>query len=113
MVSLFPHSNQTVSVQLAYTSSVQKVNPATLIQAAIKNSVGAFYFTADIPIEMLFGEDGLTVDIDDVWNDYTSPSTSFEVNATDSTGFLEKLKQHRIFARDTRFPVRFFLCKFN
>ena len=109
MVSLFPHSNQTVSVQLSYTSNIQKSSPATLIQAAIKNNVGSFYFTADIPLEMLFGEDGSSVDIEDVWNDFTSPSTSFEVHVTDPTGFLDKLKQHRIFAHDTRFPVRLIL----
>ena len=35
-----------------------KMNPLTQLQVAIKNNVDVFYFSVDVPMHVLFTEDG-------------------------------------------------------
>ena len=47
-----------VSIPMSCTGPVQKMDPLTNIQVAIKNSVDVFYFACIAPIHIFFGEDG-------------------------------------------------------
>ena len=47
-----------VSVPMSCTGPVQKMDPLTNIQVAIKNSVDVFRFACLAPIHIFFSEDG-------------------------------------------------------
>jgi len=53
-------SNQSVDVSLplATTGPVQKMEPLTNLQVAIKNNIDVFYFACIVPIHVFFAEDG-------------------------------------------------------
>ncbi|XP_042227943.1 AP-1 complex subunit beta-1-like isoform X3 [Homarus americanus] len=52
--------NQSIDVSLALTTSgpVQRMDPLTNLQVAIKNSVDVFYFATVMPMHIFFSEDG-------------------------------------------------------
>jgi len=54
------NANQTldISLPMSCTGAVQKMDPLTNIQVAIKNSVDVFYFACIAPIHIYFTEDG-------------------------------------------------------
>ena len=47
-----------VSIPMSCTGPVQKMDPLTNIQVAIKSSVDVFYFACLAPIHIFFSEDG-------------------------------------------------------
>ena len=55
---LFP--NQTVNTSLVISPSgpVQKMDPLTLLQVAVKNNIDVLYFSICVPMHMLFSENG-------------------------------------------------------
>ncbi|XP_067930171.1 AP-1 complex subunit beta-1-like [Watersipora subatra] len=52
-------STCTASLPLHTTGTVQRMNPITNLQVAIKNNVDVFYFATQIPMQCLFADDGL------------------------------------------------------
>ena len=55
---LNPNQNADVSVTLLTTGAVQKMDPLTNLQVAIKNNVDVFYFSCVIPMHVFCVEDG-------------------------------------------------------
>ena len=53
-------AGQTVPTQLILTTQgqVQKMDPLTTLQVAIKNNLKVFYFATEVPLEVLFTPDG-------------------------------------------------------
>lgn len=56
---LQPNFPADVSLQLATNGPVQKMEPLTNLQVAIKNNVDVFYFSCLVPLHVLCAEDGL------------------------------------------------------
>ena len=58
--SVNPNEGQTldVSVPMTTTGPVQKMDPLTNVQVAIKNNVDIFYFACLAPIHIFFSEEG-------------------------------------------------------
>ncbi|XP_077533915.1 adaptor protein complex 1/2, beta subunit [Haemaphysalis longicornis] len=56
---LQPNFPADVSLQLATNGPVQKMDPLTNLQVAIKNNVDVFYFSCLVPLHVLCAEDGL------------------------------------------------------
>src|SRR4051812_47001001 len=55
---LHPNMSSDVSVQLSTTGVVQKMEPLTSLQIAIKNNVDVFYLSCIAPMHCLCTEDG-------------------------------------------------------
>lgn len=55
---LQPNSNSDVSLQLNTLGAVQKMDPLTSLQVAVKNNVDVFYFSCIVPINVFCCEDG-------------------------------------------------------
>lgn len=58
VTSLQPGQSLEYSLSLNTTGPVQRMEPLTTLQVAIKNNVDVFYFACQIPIQILFTEDG-------------------------------------------------------
>lgn len=56
--SLAPRQCVSVSLPLNTSGVAQRMEPLTLLQIAIKNNVDVFYMAAQLPLHVLFGEDG-------------------------------------------------------
>jgi len=52
--------NQTVNVVLGIAPGgpVQKMNPLSQLQVAVKNNIDVLYFSTRVPMHVLFSEDG-------------------------------------------------------
>lgn len=46
------------SLQLSTNGPVQRMDPLTTLQVAVKNNVDIFYYACQIPLQVLFCEDG-------------------------------------------------------
>lgn len=55
---LQPNSNADVSLPLNTLGQVQKMDPLTTLQVAVKNNVDVFYFSCTVPINVFCCEDG-------------------------------------------------------
>ncbi|XP_003384157.1 PREDICTED: AP-1 complex subunit beta-1-like [Amphimedon queenslandica] len=55
---LFPNQPFNTSLELVTGGVVMLMNPLDLLQVAVKNNVGVFYFSCNIPAYTLFVEDG-------------------------------------------------------
>ncbi|CAH1110201.1 unnamed protein product [Psylliodes chrysocephalus] len=55
---LQPGQSLEYSMPLNTTGPVQRMDPLTTLQVAIKNNVDVFYYACQIPIQVLFSEDG-------------------------------------------------------
>lgn len=55
---LQPNASVDVSLQLNTSGQVQKMDPLTSLQVAIKNNVDVFYFSTAVPIHVFCTEDG-------------------------------------------------------
>lgn len=53
-----PGQSLEASLNLNTNGPVQRMDPLTTLQVAIKNNVDIFYYACQIPIQILFGEDG-------------------------------------------------------
>ncbi|CAH0548555.1 unnamed protein product [Brassicogethes aeneus] len=58
MTPLQPGQSLEYSLPLNTTGPVQRMDPLTTLQVAIKNNVDVFYFACQMPIQILFTEDG-------------------------------------------------------
>ncbi|XP_060533986.1 AP-1 complex subunit beta-1 [Cylas formicarius] len=58
VTALQPGQSFEYSLPLATNGPVQKMEPLTTLQVAIKNNVDVFYYASQIPIQVLFTEDG-------------------------------------------------------
>ncbi len=79
-----------MDVPLAFTGQVQKAEPVHLLQIALKNNVGVFYFQTTVTLHALFAES--VVDQQtfmSTFQDTACPSTSFSVTA----GTMENVQQ--------------------
>ncbi|XP_037566831.1 AP-1 complex subunit beta-1-like [Dermacentor silvarum] len=56
---LQPNFPADASLPLSTTGPVQKMDPLTNLQVAVKNNVDVFYFSCVVPLHVLFVEDGL------------------------------------------------------
>lgn len=54
-----PNQSAEVSVSFSLNGVVEKMNPLTLLQIAVKNNVDVFYFQAELPLNVFFAEDGI------------------------------------------------------
>lgn len=45
-------------LQVTASGPIQKMEPLTVIQVALKNNVGVVYFASSIPMNVFFVEDG-------------------------------------------------------
>lgn len=55
---LQPSQSLECSLSLNTSGPVQRMEPLTTLQVAIKNNVDVFYYACQIPIQILFTEDG-------------------------------------------------------
>lgn len=55
---LIPNSSASTSLQLNTSGQVQKMDPLLMLQVAVKNNIDVFYFSAMVPMHMVFMEDG-------------------------------------------------------
>ena len=55
---LMPSQSINTSIPLNLTGPVQRMEPLTQLQVAIKNNIDVFYFSCMIPMQALFVEDG-------------------------------------------------------
>lgn len=55
---LHPNNSVNTSLQMNTMGPVQRMDPLTNLQVAIKNSIDVFYFSAAVPLHVLFVEDG-------------------------------------------------------
>ncbi len=56
---LYPNASAKSSLPVTTnTGPVQKMEPLTLIQIAVKNNVGVFYFGMKVPMNVYFSGDG-------------------------------------------------------
>lgn len=55
---ILPNKSFSASVTLSATGVVQRMDPLTTLQVAIKNNVDVFYFACVMPMHVLFAEDG-------------------------------------------------------
>lgn len=55
---VFPNQSTQVSLELSTDGPVQKMEPLTNLQVAIKNDVDVFYFATIVPLLVYFGEGG-------------------------------------------------------
>ncbi|XP_045171510.2 AP-1 complex subunit beta-1-like [Mercenaria mercenaria] len=53
-----PNQSASASLPLNTQGPVQKMEPLTLLQVAIKNSIDVFYLSTQVPLHVLFTEDG-------------------------------------------------------
>jgi len=56
--SVVANQSVDVSLPLATTGPVQRMEPLTNLQVAIKNSIDVFYFACIVPMHVFFAEDG-------------------------------------------------------
>jgi len=56
---LYPNQSTDVSLPCKTDGAVQKMDPLTNLQVAIKNDVDVFYFACLVPLHMYFDENGL------------------------------------------------------
>ncbi|KAI9199270.1 adaptin N terminal region-domain-containing protein [Polychytrium aggregatum] len=70
------------SIPLSNAGQAQPMDPFNLIQIAIKNNVGVFYFAVTVPVHVLFVEDQgqASTSFGQVWNDFTAASSQFRLN---------------------------------
>ncbi|KAK3793303.1 hypothetical protein RRG08_042245 [Elysia crispata] len=53
-----PNQSASVSLPLNTQGQVQKMDPLTTIQVAVKNNIGVFYYSCQVPMHVLFVEEG-------------------------------------------------------
>ncbi|XP_060603600.1 AP-1 complex subunit beta-1-like [Ruditapes philippinarum] len=53
-----PNQSASTSLPLNTTGPIQKMEPLTLLQVAIKNNIDVFYLSTQVPLHVLFAEDG-------------------------------------------------------
>lgn len=53
-----PHQSSNTSLPVSPNNQIVKMDPLTLIQVAVKNNVGVFYFGTVVPMNVYFAEDG-------------------------------------------------------
>jgi hypothetical protein len=56
--SVVANQSVDVSLPLATTGQVQRMDPLTNLQVAVKNNVDVFYFACIVPMHVFFAEDG-------------------------------------------------------
>ncbi|TPX30432.1 hypothetical protein SmJEL517_g05988 [Synchytrium microbalum] len=98
--TISPNGVAEVSLALSATGNVQKMEPVNLLQVAIKDNLGVFYFNAMVPLYALFGEDGASVDTNafsSQWADVTVPSSSFALGGFAISDVANKLRRGNIF----------------
>lgn len=99
---LHPNQSIDVSLQLNTMGPVQRMDPLTNLQIAVKNNVDIFYYSCVVPMHVLFTEDG---QMDKrvflaTWRDIPAQNEmQYTVqNATlDSDGMSQKLQNNNIF----------------
>lgn len=52
-LSVPPHSSVNASQELVQGGGVQRMDPVNLLQVAVKNNVGVYYFSVEIPLEFV------------------------------------------------------------
>ena len=55
---LFPNQTVNTSLVISPRGPVQKMDPLTLLQVAVKNNIDVLYFSTCVPMHMLFSENG-------------------------------------------------------
>lgn len=58
MGALQPGQSLETSVALTTQGPIQRMDPLTMLQVAIKNNVEVFYFACQVPLQVFFAEDG-------------------------------------------------------
>lgn len=68
---LMPNQSHDVALEIQVSGGIQRMDPLTAVQVAVKNNVGVHYFQSIVPMNVLFVEDG-TMDRKvflDTWKD--------------------------------------------
>ncbi|XP_076066377.1 adaptor protein complex 1/2, beta subunit isoform X2 [Oratosquilla oratoria] len=97
-----PNQSSEVTLALTSTGPVQRMEPLTNLQVAIKNSIDVFYFATVVPMHMFFMEDGL---MDkrvflSTWKDIPAQNeVQFSISDVNmnADGISNKLQQSNIF----------------
>ncbi|KAJ3091516.1 AP-2 complex subunit beta [Quaeritorhiza haematococci] len=109
---LAPNQSVDVSLPLNFSGGVQKMEPGNLLQVAVKNNVGVFYFQTFVPVHVLFVTDptlgGGEAGFNSVWNDFTAQQASFSVqNLPSVSDFNGKLRRNNIYVVSQPNPSTF------
>ena len=90
-----------ISLPMNCTGAVQKVNPITNIQVAIRNSIDIFFFASIAPLHIFFTEDGVMEKkrFLDTWKDIPAANeTQYTVENVECTsdGISTKMRQNNV-----------------
>lgn len=55
---LMPNQSNNISLPVSMTGVIQRMDPLTNLQVAVKNNIDVFYFSCIVPMHVLFTEDG-------------------------------------------------------
>ncbi|XP_037512931.1 AP-1 complex subunit beta-1 [Rhipicephalus sanguineus] len=99
---LQPNFPADASLPLSTTGPVQKMDPLTNLQVAVKNNVDVFYFSCVVPLHVLYVEDGL---MDKrvflaTWKDIPAQNElqfSLDAGALSADQLAQRLQQNNIF----------------
>ena len=53
-----PNQSHDVALEIQVSGGIQRMDPLTAVQVAVKNNVGVHYFQSIVPMNVLFVEDG-------------------------------------------------------
>ncbi|KAI9363455.1 adaptin N terminal region-domain-containing protein [Zopfochytrium polystomum] len=102
---LNPSQTADVTLPLATTGGVQKMEPLNLLQVAIKNNVGVYYFQTAVPCHVLFTEDGSSAAPDassfsTQWSDFMASTREFfieDVSGAATSELVARLRRNNVF----------------
>ncbi|MFH4974034.1 hypothetical protein AB6A40_000743 [Gnathostoma spinigerum] len=100
---LYPNTSANVSLQCQTDGPVQKMEPLTNLQVAIKNDLDVFYFAVIVPLHMYFDEHGQMDKRDflQMWKDIPEQNefqfTINNANNLSADDICTKLQQNNVF----------------
>ncbi|KAJ3055615.1 hypothetical protein HK097_009942 [Rhizophlyctis rosea] len=105
---LGPGATVDVSLPLNTSGGVQRMEPVNLLQIAVKNNVGVYYFSISIPIHVLFGNDGGAGAFGSRWGDFALSSQQFTIQGLGGVQDLAgKLRRNGVVVAQQPNPTTF------
>lgn len=95
---LLPGIKTNVQLTLVPTGTVQRMDPVNVLQVAIKNNNGVYYFQTTIPLFVLLDERAslTTAAFEAIWGDVTLESRSFDLSASFNDEILMHLSRNGV-----------------
>jgi AP-1 complex subunit beta-1 len=87
-----PNQSIEVAVPLTTAGQVQRMDPVTTLQVAVKNNIDVFYFQALVPFHVLLTEDGLVADRESFMGTFGDAECPAVSSTLPLSGTLEDIK---------------------